>query len=155
MIEQRLQELNINLPAPTAAVANYVPFHVNNGCVVISGQLPLQNGQLVYKGHVGKDLSIEQGQEAARLCTINLLAQLKVACAGNWDQVVCCTRVGGFVACGPEFTDHPKVINGASDLIVDILGERGRHARCAVGVTSLPLGAAVEIEAIFRLQSTP
>lgn len=154
MIEQRLCELNIDLPTPTAAIANYVPFYRNNGWVIISGQLPLQNGQLVYKGHIGKELNLEQGQEAARLCAINLLAHLKVACAGNWNQVISCARLGGFVACSSEFTDHPKVLNGASDLIVDVLGDIGRHARCAVGVTSLPLGAAVEVEAIFRLHST-
>ena len=106
---------------------------------------------MAFKGKVGQDLSLEEGQAAARLCAINILIQLKAACSGDLARVKQCVRLGGFVNCGPDFTDQPKVINGASDLMVEVFGDAGRHARAAVGVTALPLGAAVEIEAIFLI----
>jgi enamine deaminase RidA (YjgF/YER057c/UK114 family) len=151
-IEQRLAELGFKLPAPGAAVANYIPFTIDNNVVIISGQLPMQDGSILYKGKVGIDLSVEQGQDAARLCGLNILTQLKTACQGDLTRVQKCLRLGGFVNCGPDFTNQPKVINGVSDLIVEVFGtEIGRHARAAVGVNALPLGAAVEVEAMFRI----
>jgi enamine deaminase RidA (YjgF/YER057c/UK114 family) len=148
-VDQKLASLSINLPTPSQAVANYVPYAVTDNMVVISGQLPIQDGEVTFKGKVGLDLSLEEGQAAARQCAINILAHLKVACGGDLGRVKRCVRLGGFVNCGPDYTDQPKVINGASDLMVDVFGESGRHARAAVGVNALPLGAAVEVEATF------
>lgn len=151
-IEKRLAELGFKLPEPSTAVANYIPFVVNDNIVIISGQLPMQEGAVLYKGKVGIDLTVEQGQDAARLCGLNILTQLKAACQGDLGRVQKCLRIGGFVNCGPDFTNQPKVINGVSDLIVEIFGtDIGRHARAAVGVNALPLGAAVEVEAMFRI----
>ena len=112
----------------------------------------MRDGAVAVKGRLGAEISLEDGVEAARLCMINILAQAKAACGGDLDRIAQCVRLGGFVACVPEFTDQPKVINGASDLVVEVLGDAGRHARAAVGVPSLPLGAAVEVDAIFRLK---
>lgn len=152
-VEQRLAELGLVLPTATAAVANYIPFASHGNVIIISGQLPMRDGQVHYKGKVGIDLSLAEGQDAARLCGLNILTQLKAACNGDLDRVEKCLRLGGFVNCGPDFTDQPKVINGASDLMVEVFGpEIGRHARAAVGTNSLPLGAAVEVEAMFRLK---
>jgi enamine deaminase RidA (YjgF/YER057c/UK114 family) len=149
--DQRLVSLQITLPIPPQAVANYVPYVIAGNLVIISGQLPLKEGAVAFKGKVGQDLSLEEGQAAARLCAINILTQLKDACGGDLTRVKRCVRLGGFVNCGPDFIDHPKVINGASDLMVDIFGDIGRHARAAVGVSALPLGSAVEIEATFLI----
>lgn len=152
MIDQRLAELNIDLPPSGPAVANYVPYRVDQGFLTIAGQLPMKSGQVLYQGIVGRDLTLEQGQEAARLCAINILAQIKSALNGDWTRLLGVVRLGGFVASGPDFTDHPKVVNGASDLIVSVLGDVGRHARFAVGVSSLPLGAAVEVDAFVSVR---
>src|SRR5690606_1945818 len=120
--------------------------------VFISGQLPINaDGQMI-KGYLGKDVNLEEGAEAARLCAINILAQAKAALEGDLERITRCVKLGGFVACLPEFTDHPKVINGASDLIVSALGDIGQHARFAVGVPSLPRGAAVEVDAVFEIK---
>lgn len=151
-VDQKLASLGIDLPTPPQAVANYVPYVVAGNMVIISGQLPMKDGQLAFRGKVGEDLSLEEGQAAARLCAINILTQLKVACGGNLDCIKRCVKLGGFVNCGSEYTDQPKVINGASDLMVEVFGESGRHARAAVGVNALPLGAAVEVEATFWLK---
>lgn len=150
-IDQKLEALGITLPIPPKAVANYVPYVIIGNMVMISGQLPMKDGQVAYKGKVQKDLSLEEAQQAARLCGINILTQLKAACGGNLDHVKQCVRLGGFVNGEPDFTDQPKVINGASDLMVEVFGEVGRHARAAVGVNALPLGAVVEIEATFLI----
>ncbi len=150
-IDQKLDSLEISLPTPPQAVANYVPYAVVDHMVIISGQLPMKDGQVAYKGKVGQDLSLEEGQSAARQCGINILTQLKVACEGDLSRVKRCLRLGGFVNCGPDYIDQPKVINGASDLMVEVFGEEGRHARAAVGVNALPLGAAVEVEAMFLI----
>ena len=150
-IEQRLAELGIELPPPAAAAANYVPVRRSGDLLVVSGQLPIEAGAVRYKGKLGGGVSLEDGQAAARLCAINILAQVKAAC-GDLEHVAACLRLGGFVACTPEFTDHPKVVNGASDLMVGVLGEAGKHARAAVGVPSLPFDAAVEVEAMFELR---
>jgi enamine deaminase RidA (YjgF/YER057c/UK114 family) len=150
-IDQRLSELGIELPAPAAPAGSYVPVRRAGSLLVVSGQLPMEAGRVRYVGKLGGGVSLEDGQAAARLCAINILAQAKAACDGRLDRLSGCIRLGGFVACTPEFSDHPKVINGASDLMVAVLGDAGRHARAAVGVPSLPLDAAVEVEAMFEL----
>ncbi len=131
-------------------VANYMPFLHQGGQLFISGQLPMQGGRMAHAGKVGADLSLEQGQQAARLCLLNVLAQAKAALR-DLDRIVQCLRINGFVNAAPDFIDHPKVINGASNLMVEVLGDKGRHTRIAVGCASLPLGAAVEIDAIFAV----
>ena len=153
IIEKRLSELGIALPAPGVPAGNYVPFVEVGNLAFMAGQVAREAGKMKYTGKVGRDVSIEDGQAAARLCAVNLLAQLKAACGGDLDRVDRCVRVGGFVNSPPDFFDHPKVINGASDLIVAALGERGQHARTAVGVSALPLDSAVEVEAVFLLKS--
>lgn len=150
-IDQKLASLNISLPTPPQVVANYVPYVVAGNMVIISGQLPIEEGVLAFKGKVGQDVSLEEGQLAARACALNILTHLKIACGGDWGRVKQCVRLGGFVNCNPDYADQPKVINGASDLMVEVFGESGRHARAAVGVNALPLGAAVEVEATFLL----
>jgi enamine deaminase RidA (YjgF/YER057c/UK114 family) len=149
-IDQRLSDLGVTLPAPAAPVASYVPFVISGKTLYISGQLPSANGEMI-KGCLGKDVSIEKGQEAAKLCAINILAQAKAAAGGDFSKIVRLVKLGGFVAGTPEFFDHPKVLNGASDFLVAALGDAGKHARFAVGVAALPFGAAVEIDAIFEV----
>ncbi|MGE5522505.1 MAG: RidA family protein [Rhodospirillaceae bacterium] len=151
-IEQRITQLGIQLPGPGAPGGNYVPFVQIGNLVYMAGQVCRSEGKMVYVGKVGRDLSVEEGQKAARLCALNLLAQLKVACDGDLDRVVRCVRMGGFVNCAPDFTEQPKVINGASDLMVEIFADAGKHARTAVGVAALPMDSAVEVEAIFQLR---
>ncbi len=150
-IEQRLRKLGIELPEAAAPAANYVPFTVSGKTVLVSGQLPLEGGRLTLTGKLGDGVPLEAAQAAARLCAVNLLAQLKRACDGDLDRAGRCLRLGGFVASTPAFHDHHKVINGASDLIVEAMGEAGRHARFAVGVAALPMDAAVEVDATFEL----
>jgi len=149
-VEQRLKDLGITLPVPAAAVANYVPFVVTGNLVFVSGQLPLDNGKPAVLGKLGAEVSVEDGVRAARLCALGLLAQLRAA-AGNLDRVKRVVRLTAFVASTPDFTDQPKVVNGASDLMVEVLGDAGRHARVAVGAPSLPLNVAVEIEGVFEI----
>ncbi|HTH15601.1 MAG TPA: RidA family protein [Magnetospirillum sp.] len=148
-VEQRLKDLGITLPVPAAAVANYVPFVITGNLVFVSGQLPLENGKPAVVGKLGTDVTIEDGTRAARLCGLGLLAQAKAA-LGDLDRVTRLVRLTAFVASAPSFTDQPKVVNGCSDLMVDVLGEAGRHARVAVGAPSLPLNVAVEIEGVFE-----
>lgn len=150
-IDHRLAELGIVLPTPKSPVANYLPFVVSANLAYISGQITMGPSGLEFVGKLGRDLDVEAGQRAARLCALNVLAQLKAACGGDLDRVVRCVRLGGFVNATPDFTDHPAVINGASTLMVDVLGDAGRHARAAVGAGSLPLGVAVELDAIFEI----
>ena len=150
-IDAKLKELNITLPDVPKAVANYVGYKVVGNLVMISGQLPFKDGAILHPGHLGDYVSLEQGVEAARQCAVNVLAQLKAAVDGDWSRVRQCVRLGGFVASTPDFTKHPLVVNGASDLIAEILGESGRHARAAVGVAALPLGASVEVEPLFEI----
>jgi len=149
--EARLAELGITLPQPAAPAANYVPARRSGSFVYIAGQVPTAEGKDRFVGKVGRDLTIEEAQQAARLCAVNVLAQLKSALGGSLDGVVGCVRLGGFVNAVPEFGDHPKVINGASDLMVEVFGEAGRHARAAVGCNSLPRNVAVEVDAIFEV----
>lgn len=149
-IDARLAELGITLPQATAPVANYVPYVVSGKLVHISGQITMENGELKFVGKLGKDYDVETGQKAARLCALNLIAQLKSA-IGDLDKVTRVVKLNAFVNSAPEFTDQPKVVNGASDTMVEVFGEVGKHARSAVGVASLPLGVAVEIDGIFEV----
>jgi enamine deaminase RidA (YjgF/YER057c/UK114 family) len=150
-IEARLSELGITLPEATAPVANYVPAVRTGSLVVVSGQIPLSGGTPAFTGLLGRDLSVEEGQAAARLCGINLIAQLKAVCNGDLERVTRIIRLGVFVAATPDFTDHPKVANGVSDLIGEVFGDAGRHARAAVGCSSLPLGVPVEVDAMVEV----
>lgn len=150
-IDARLRDLGIVLPPPSPAVANYVPYVLSGSLVFVSGQLPMEAGKLAYAGKLGAKVSLEDGQKAARLCAINILSQVKAAAAGDLDRVRRCVKLGGFVNSAPDFADHPKVMNGASDLMPEVFGEAGRHARFAMGAASLPLDAAVEVDAIFEL----
>jgi enamine deaminase RidA (YjgF/YER057c/UK114 family) len=150
-IDARLKELGLELPQPAAPIANYVGYMVSGNLVIVSGQICIWGGALRYVGKLGAGISIADGQQAARLCALNVLAQVKAAAGGDLDRVKRVLRVGGFVNCTPDFTDMPQVVNGASDLMVEVFGAAGRHARAAVGVSSLPGGVAAEIEATVEL----
>ncbi|MGH6887723.1 MAG: RidA family protein [Rhizomicrobium sp.] len=150
-IEARLNALGITLPAPPAPVASYVPCVTTGNLVFVSGQVTAGPKGLEYLGTVGKDLSVDEGRAAARLCAINVLAQLKTALGGDLDRVRRCVKLTVFVNAVPEFAQHPEVANGASDLMGDVFGEAGRHARAAVGAGSLPRDVATEVEAIFEI----
>ena len=150
-IDARLKELGITLPPAPAPAANYVPWVVSQKLVFVAGQIPMVEGKPQFVGKLGREFAIEQGKEAARVCALNILAQLKAACGGDLDKVARCAKVGAFVNCTPEFSDQPQVVNGASDLMVELFGDIGRHARAAVGVSSLPGGVAVEVEATFEI----
>jgi enamine deaminase RidA (YjgF/YER057c/UK114 family) len=151
-VEAKLKELGIVIPPAPAPAANYVPYCIEGKLVFIAGQVPRSpDGKLAYVGKVGKDLSEKEGYEAAKLCALNCLAQLQAA-AGSLEKVKRIVRVGGFVNCAPEFANQPAVINGASDLIVQIFGDKGRHARTAVGAGSLPANVAAEVEMIAALE---
>ncbi len=147
----KLQELGFELPQAAAPAANYVPYVVSGNHVFVAGQIPFLNGEKMHLGKLGENLSVEQGQEAARACALNILAQVGAAVNGDWSKVKRCVKLGGFVSCTADFTDHPSVINGASDLIVEVMGKQGKHARFAVGAPNLPLGVAVEIDAVFEI----
>ena len=149
-IEARLAELGLTLPNAPAPAANYVPFVQSGALVFVSGQISAGPDGLIC-GKLGAELSIEQGAAAARACGLALIAQLRAACGGDLGRVRRVVKLTGFVNCTPEFTDQPKVVNGASDLMVAVFGDAGRHARAAVGAPSLPLGVAVEIEGIFEI----
>ena len=151
-IETRLAELGVTLPDAPAPAANYVPFVVVGSLVHVSGQISQAGGALI-KGRLGDGMSIEDGAAAARCCAISLLAQVKKACGGDWSRLVRVVKLTGFVNSTADFTDQPRVINGASDFLVAALGEAGRHARSAVSAASLPLGVAVEIEGIFEIRA--
>ncbi|MCZ6604322.1 MAG: RidA family protein [Alphaproteobacteria bacterium] len=146
---QRLAELGIVLPEPVAPRANYVPYVVAGDFVYIAGQIPLVDGKPGFIGRLGDDLNVEDGQAAARACGLSIIAQLKAALDGDLDAMKRCVKLGGFVACTPDFGEQPVVVNGASDLMVDVFGDAGRHARFAVGAQALPFGVAVEVDAIF------
>ena len=149
-IDQRLADLGITLPTPAAPIANYVPFVVTGNLVVISGQIPLVDGKVAFTGKVGEDITPDRAKEAARACFVNLLAQLKAA-TGDLDRVKRVVRLGGFIAAPAAFTGHAAVMNGASDLAVEVFGDAGRHARTTIGVPSLPADAAVEVEGMFEI----
>jgi len=153
-IDKKLAALGITLPAPAAPVANYVPYVITGHLLVISGQLCFgPDGKLAdsHKGKLGIDVFHESGKEAARLCGINVLAQAKAALGGDLSRIRRCVRLGGFINAGPRFSALPAVMNGASDLMVEVLGEAGRHARSTIGVAELPADAAVEVEAMFEI----
>ena len=150
LVDKRLEDLGIKLPQPAAPVANYVGFTRSGRLLFVSGQLCFANGVLVARGKLGPQVTIEEGQIAARACAINLLAQVKIA-LGDLDKVSQVVRLGGFINSAPDFLDGPKVLNGASDLMVAAFGDKGRHARTTVGVASLPADASVEVEGIFEV----
>jgi enamine deaminase RidA (YjgF/YER057c/UK114 family) len=152
IIEQRLKELSIELDEASVPAGSYVPYVVTNNLVFISGQLPFINGKLTIKGRVGENVTIDDAIKMSEACAKALLSQLKAACNGNLDRVKKVVKLGGFVASSPDFTDQPKVINGASDLIVNIFGDKGKHARFAVGVAALPLNVPVEIDGVFEIE---
>lgn len=149
-IEARLAELNIELPNAASPAANYVPSVPSGSMLYISGQIPFWNGELRFVGKVGAGFSVDEGHQAARLCGLNVIAQAKAA-LGDLDRVKRIVKLTGFVNAVPDFTDQPKVINGCSDLMVEVFGDKGRHARSAVGAGGLPLGVAVEVEAIVEV----
>lgn len=150
-VEKKLAELGIVLPTPATPVANYIPFVQVGALLFVSGQICLDaSGKLVAKGKLGDGVSVEDGQKAARACAINVLAQVKAA-LGDLDQVKRVVRLGGFINSSPSFVEGPKVMNGASDLMVAVLGDKGRHARTTVGVAVLPADAAVEVEGVFEV----
>ena len=151
-VRDRLQALGHELPRPPVPIANFVPFTVTGQLVFLAGQVNEWNGTVPYVGKLGETFDIETGVKAARLCALNLIACLELACEGDLDRVRRCIRLGGFVNCTPDFAFAPAVVNGASDLMVALWGDQGRHARTAVGVASLPRCAAVEVDAIFELR---
>ena len=150
MIEERLAELGLELPPAAAPIASYVPVRISGDQAFVAGQVPIEDGRLLSAGKLGADVSIEQGQEAARRCALQALAALRNA-LGSLDRVRGIVKLDVFVASAPGFTDHPKVANGASDLLVEVFGEEGRHARAAVGVAELPLGASVEVALVAQI----
>ena len=150
-IEAKLAELGITLPLPMAPIANYVPFVKTGNLVIVSGQLPAIDGKVTITGKVSWVVSVEKAAEAARLCFINVLVHLKAACDGDLDRVRKVVRLGGFISAPSEFTQHAIVMNGASDLAVAVFGDVGRHARTTIGVPSLPVDAAVEVEGLFEI----
>lgn len=151
-IDARLNELGIEVPTPAVPVANYVGWVRTGNLILTAGQVPLKDGQFMYQGKVGGEIDVETAAEAAKLCAINIIAQVKQALDGDLDRVKRIVKLVGFVNGVPEFTDHPKVINGASDFMVEVFGDKGKHARSAVGAGSLPLNVSVEIEAIVEVE---
>lgn len=150
MIEDKLKQLNITLPTPPKPAGSYIPVVITGNLAFVSGQIPMQDGKVLFTGKIPSEKSVEEAQKAARLCMINILAQLK-ANLGSLDKITKIIRVSGFVNCTPEFSEHPKVINAASDLLFEIFGESGKHTRIAVGVANLPLNSTVEIDMIAEI----
>lgn len=150
--ENKLLSLGIELPTPPSLSATCAPFVIENRLLYISGQLPILKGSLLYAGKVGREISLEKAQEAAYLCALNILAYLKIACDESFDRVTRCVRLGGYINSTESFTDHSLVLDGASELMIQTFGNMGRHARTVIGVTSLPLNAAVKVDAIFALE---
>jgi enamine deaminase RidA (YjgF/YER057c/UK114 family) len=150
-IEQRLTQLNITLPAASAPAANYVPWTMSGSLLFVSGQIPMVDGKPGFVGKVGQAIDLETARQAARVVGLNLIAQAKAACDGDLDRVRRCLRLGAFVNCVDGFAQQPEVANGASELMVEVFGDAGRHARFAVGVTALPRGVAVEVDATFEI----
>ena len=150
-LEQKLQDLGYELPQVAPPAANYVPYVVSGSHVYVAGQIPFLNGETMFQGRLGDDMDLETGVRAAEACCLNILAQVNAAVDGDWSRVKRCVKLGGFVSCTSDFTDHPTVVNGASDLMGAVMGEAGQHARFAVGAPSLPLGVAVEIDAVFEI----
>ena len=152
LFEENIKNLGLNIPELPKALANYVPYKIVGKTMYISGQAPVKNGELIYKGKVGSDISVEDGIKAARLCVTNIIAAIKTGLEGDWNKLDSFVKLTGYVNCQDTFTDQPKIINGASDMLVEIFGDQGRHSRVAVGSNALPLGIAVEIDAIVQLK---
>ena len=152
LFDENIKNLGLNIPELPKALANYVPFKIVGKTMYISGQAPVRNGEMIYKGKVGSDITIEDGIEAAKLCVINIIAAVKTGLEGDWNKLDSFVKLTGFVNCQDSFTDQPKIINGASDMLVEIFGDQGRHTRVAVGSNALPLGISVEIDAIIQLK---
>jgi len=152
LFDKNIKNLGLTIPEIPAAIANYVPFKIVDGLMYISGQAPVKDGVMQYTGKVIEDISIEEGIKAAELCCVNIIAALKKGVDNEWDRLDTFVKLGGFVNCLNNFTDHPKIINGASDLLVKIFDDRGRHARFAVGSNSLPMNISVEIDAVIKIK---
>lgn len=152
-IAARLQQWGLRLPAAAPPAANYVPYTVSGDTLYIAGQIPFLDGVRAHLGRLGETISIEDGQKAAQACALNILAQALAAVGGDESRILSCLKLGGFVNCTPDFDQMPAVVNGASDLIAHALGDRGKHARFAVGAPSLPFGVAVEVDAIFAVRA--
>jgi len=152
LFEKNIKELGVIIPELPDPLANYVPFKIVDNLLYISGQAPSQNGKIVYDGKIGEDLSEEKGVLAAELCCLNIIAALKKSINGQWEKLDSFVKLGGFVNCNADYTNHPNIINGASNLLVKIFGDQGRHTRFAVGSNSLPMNIAVEIDAIIKIK---
>ena len=152
IFDENIKKLDLIIPEMPTPMANYVPFKVADNTVYVSGQGPVVDGKIVYSGKVGKEISEEEGIKAAELCCINIVSALKTSLNGDWDRLDTFLKLGAFVNCDENFTDQPKIINGASDLLVSIFGDKGRHARFAVGSNSLPFNISVEIDAIIKIK---
>lgn len=150
-VENQLQKLGLVLPKVAPSAANYVPYVITGTTLFVAGQIPFLNGEKLHMARLGENYTVEQGQKAAQACALNILAQVNAAVNGDWARVVKCVKLGGFVNATADFDQHPAVINGASDLIVVVMGDIGRHARFAVGASNLPFGVAVEIDAVFEI----
>ena len=152
VFEKNIKDLDLIIPVTAIPLANYVPFKIIDNFLYISGQTPSKNGKIIFKGKVGSDISEEEGIKAAELCCVNIIAALQNAINSNWEHLDKFVKIGGFVNCNSDFINHPKIINGASNLLVKIFGERGKHTRFAVGSNSLPMNSSVEIDAIIKLR---
>ncbi|MDC3178003.1 RidA family protein [Pelagibacteraceae bacterium] len=152
IFEENIKKLDLKIPDLPSPLANYVPYKVSDNTVYVSGQGPVIDGKIIYGGKVGNEISQEEGVKAAELCCINIIAALKSSINGDWNRLDTFLKLGGFVNCDNDFSDQPKIINGASDLLVNIFGDKGRHSRFAVGSNSLPLNISVEIDAIIKIK---
>ena len=152
LFEKNIKDLGLIISEPPAAIANYVPFKIISNLVYVSGQAPIQNGKIIYTGKVGDEVSEENGILAAKLCCLNIIASLHKSINGDWNKLDNFVKLGGFVNCRDDYTNQPKIINGASDLLVNIFGEQGKHTRFAVGSNSLPMNISVEIDAIIKIK---
>tara|TARA_B100001769_G_scaffold271110_1_gene263377 strand:+ start:754 stop:1218 length:465 start_codon:yes stop_codon:yes gene_type:complete len=152
IFEENIKKLDLKIPDLPSPLANYVPYKVSDNTVYVSGQGPVIDGKIIYSGKVGNEISQEEGVKAAELCCINIIAALKSSINGDWNRLDTFLKLGGFVNCDNDFSDQPKIINGASDLLVNIFGDKGRHSRFAVGSNALPLNISVEIDAIIKIK---
>ena len=152
IFEENIKKLDLKIPDLPSPLANYVPYKVSDNTVYVSGQGPVIDGRIIYSGKVGNEISQEEGVKAAELCCINIIAALKSSINGDWNRLDTFLKLGGFVNCDNDFSDQPKIINGASDLLVNIFGDKGRHSRFAVGSNALPLNISVEIDAIIKIK---
>ena len=152
MFDENIKKLGLTIPNPPDAVANYIPYKIADKILYISGQAPLKDGNVIYKGKVGDNISMEEGIKAAELCCINIIAALKKSINNDWDQLDTFIKLGGFVNCKEDFVDQPKIINGASEIIAKVFDSKGLHTRAAISSNSLPLGVAVEVDAVFEIK---